>query len=140
MDTIKCTVPGCKKAHSAESMWLPERKARAIANGGRRVTLAEFPKYALCGYHGHLLRQTGVKVYRYSVEAERERAEAARRQSEDLNFRHFAQRFVDKTNGGGGRKRSNGDGRDVGGGLSRCSKMDAEKRSKEQAEEPEATA
>lgn len=119
MEKIRCTVPGCKQANPAESMWLPERRARNAANGGKRVELADFPKFAHCGYHGHLLRQKGVKVYRYSVEVEREEAEVARRAAEDAWFKAHAQRFYVKQGLWAGDRRSRGGEQRVGGGLSR---------------------
>lgn len=68
---IACTAAGCKKVLPPESMWLPEWNALAAANGGRRVPVSDYPKHALCGRHGHELRQLGVRVYRYSVSVER---------------------------------------------------------------------
>ena len=96
-DTIRCTVPGCTKNLPAESMWIPAVKALQAANGGRRVALVDFPSYALCGHHGHLLRQEGVRVYRYAETVERERQDAEHRTAEALSFRHYAQRFVPTT-------------------------------------------
>jgi len=92
-DTIRCTVPGCKKDLPPESMWIPEWKALMAANGGRRVPLADLPKFALCGHHGHLLRKEDVRVYRYAETVDRERQQAQRRTAEDLSFRHYASRF-----------------------------------------------
>ena len=118
MDKIRCTYPGCRKANVAEQMWLPERRARNAANGNARVALADFPKFAHCGYHGHLLRQTGVRVYRYSAEVEREEAETARQQSEEARLKAHAQRFFVKQ--GVWAKTAPRDGTPrVGGGLSR---------------------
>lgn len=142
---IACTAPGCRKCLGPEAMWLPERKARETANGGKRTAPADFPRFALCGYHGHLLRQSGVKVYRYAQEVEREAKADQRREAEQLSWKPFAQRFVDKTKpqgkGDGKPHRPRGDGRHVGQGLSRCAKADAEKRQvKEQQEAPPAEA
>lgn len=92
-ENIRCTVPGCKKELPPESMWIPERKALLAANGGQRLALVDFPKHALCGYHGHLLRQENVRVYRYAETVERERQDAQRRQAEGLSFTHFASRY-----------------------------------------------
>lgn len=128
MEKIRCTVPGCKKANPAESMWLPERKARAAANGGERVALADFPKFALCGYHGHRLRQMDVRVYRYSVEVEREEAELARRAAEEAEFKAHAQRFFVKQGVWAATAPRDG-ARRVGGGLSRFVNRNAGKAS-----------
>jgi hypothetical protein len=118
MSNIRCTFPGCKKALTAESMWLPERKARSAANGNRRVALADFPNFAHCGYHGHQLRQTGVKVYRYLEEVKYEEAELARRAAEEAKLKAHAQRFYVKQ--GLWAKSAPRDGTPrVGGGLSR---------------------
>lgn len=136
---IPCTAPGCRKCLAQEAMWLPERKAREAANGGKRTAPVDFPRFALCGYHGHLLRQEGVRVYRYADEVERERKDDQRREAEQLSWKPFAERFVTKTNaqgkGDGKPRKPHGDGRHVGQGLSRCAKEDAGKRrSKEQKE------
>ena len=96
-ELIRCTVPGRTKELPAESMWIPATKALQAANGGRRVALVDFPKYALCGHHGHLLRQKEVRVYRYAETVERERQDAKRRTAEDLSFNHYASRFVSVT-------------------------------------------
>ncbi len=118
MSKIHCTVPSCKKAGPAESMWLPERKARAAANGDRRVELADFPKFAHCGYHGHLLRQTGVRVFRYSEEVRLEEAELERQRARDAEFKAHAQRFYMKQGEWAKTRHRDGQPR-VGGGLSR---------------------
>ncbi len=139
---IPCTAPGCRKCLEPEAMWLPERKARETANGGKRTEPVDFPRFALCGYHGHLLRQVGVRVYRYADEVERERKDDQRREAEQLSWKPFAERFVTKTNaspsakasgdtqgkGDGKPRKPHGDGRHVGQGLSRCAKDDAGKR------------
>lgn len=129
---IACTAPGCRKCLAPEAMWLPERKARETANGGKRTEPVDFPRFALCGYHGHLLRQEGVRVYRYADEVERERKADMRREAEQLSWKPFADRFVMKTKpdgkGDGKPRRHHGDGRHVGQGLSRCAKEDAKKR------------
>jgi len=96
-DHITCTAPDCKRHQPAEHMWLPERKARAVANGGKRVDVSDFPKFALCGRHGHLLRKENVRVYRYADEVKREAESAERRVSEASNWKPFADRFVLKT-------------------------------------------
>lgn len=132
MEKITCTAPNCKKCLKPEELWLPELKALSRANGGVRVDVEDFPKFALCGYHGHLLRQSGVRVYRYLPSVEHARKAAERRASEDLSWKPFADRFAPKAKSGGkapakgpGRGR---DGRGVGQGLSRCAKQDAAKR------------
>ncbi|MEY4745192.1 MAG: hypothetical protein RL272_1137 [Candidatus Parcubacteria bacterium] len=129
---IPCTAPGCRKCLGPEALWLPERKAREAANGGKRTGPADFPRFALCGYHGHLLRQEGVRVYRYADEVEREAKADRRRDAEQLSWKPFAERFVIKTTAqskGDGKPRApRGDGRHVGQGLSRCAKEDAVKR------------
>ncbi len=138
-DNIRCTAPGCKKCLPPEAMWLPERKALAAANGGRRVESSDFPKFALCGRHGHLLREEGVRVYRFADEVKRDREAQERRQADTLSFKPFAQRFVSQTkpqgNGGGQPRRPVGDGRNVGGGLSRCAKVDAVRTAQTKAEQ-----
>lgn len=148
MSKIQCTVPGCTKCLPLEAMWLPARGARETANGGKRVELADFPRFAVCGYHGHLLRKTGIRVYRYAEEVERERKAEEHRKDEEKAFSSFAERFVQKANAspyakatgdkqgkGGGAPRKSFEG--VGQGLSRCAKMDADKRSSAQpAEKP----
>lgn len=129
VDSIRCTAPGCKRHLPAEQMWLPERRALTAANGGRRVELADFPKFALCGRHGHLLRKEGVRVYRYTEEVEREWKLAAERQSQAVSWQSFAQRFASQakpTGNGSAAKRPDFSG--VGMGLSRVAKADATKR------------
>lgn len=137
-EKISCVAPGCVKCLPPEAMWLPERAARQTANGGRRVELADFPAFALCGYHGHLLRKSGVRVYRYAEEVAHAEKAAEHRKAEELSFQPFAQRFVQKAKPqgkGGGKPRKSFDG--VGQGLSRCAKMDADKRlSAQLAEKP----
>ncbi len=118
MAKIKCTVPGCKKTLPAEAMWLPERKARAAANGNRRVDLADFPCFAHCGHHGHLLRQTGVRVYRYLDEVKLEEAELERQRAKEAEFKAHAQRFFVKQGLWAATRNASGTPR-VGGGLSR---------------------
>ena len=142
-ENIKCSCPGCKKCLAPDAMWLPEHKALVVANGGKPVTLADFPRFALCGYHGHLLREEGVRVYRYLSSVEREKAIEERREAEQLNWRPFAQRFVapqqaPKREGKGRdqQSRRGRDGRGVGGGLSRCAEMDAKARSSKPVAEP----
>jgi len=125
---LKCTAPGCDKCLPPKAMWLPEWKALCAA-AGRRVGLADFPKFALCGHHGHKLRQSGVRVYRYLQSCERQEAYEARRQSEDLSWQPFADRFrpkqAERKAGGQPGRRRGHDGRGVGQGLSRLSKLDA---------------
>ena len=138
MSKIQCTAPGCVKCLPPEAMWLPARGARETANGGKRVELADFPAFAICGYHGHLLRKAEIRVYRYTEEVERERKAVEARKDEEKTFSSFAERFVQKTTAqgkGGNAPRKSFDG--VGQGLSRCAKMDASKRSSaQQAEKP----
>lgn len=138
---IACTAPQCKKSLPPEQMWLPEWKALVRANGGQRVTVADFPKFALCGHHGHLLRQSGVKVYRYLDSVRREEARDERVRVEGMAWKPFAERFAPKADGS--EKRPNGprpgrDGRHVGQGLSRCAKIDANQRRSKQRETPPA--
>jgi hypothetical protein len=110
-------------------MWLPERKALAAANGGKRVALMDFPKFALCGRHGHLLRKEGVRVYRYADEVKRERESEESREAEAKSWGTFAERFVVKAKSqGNGPKGKRLDFSATGMGLSRCAKMDADKR------------
>lgn len=135
--TLKCVAPGCDKALLPKEAWLPELVAMRRANGGR-VQTDDFPKFVLCGRHGHLLRQEGVRVYRYLDTLERELKRGEERQAEAMTFKPFADRFVVKTDRAGkGPKagRRGGDGRNVGGGLSRCAQKDAEKRSQAQPAE-----
>lgn len=129
MAELKCTAPACRKVLPSEHMWLPEVKAMAYANGGTHVAVEDFPKYALCGYHGHLLRKSEVKVFRYQQSVEREQAFHAQRQTQELTWAPFADRFKrpEPTNKRPGQHRRNGDGRNVGGGLATCSKVDAAK-------------
>ncbi len=128
--TIACTAPNCKKSLAPEAMWLPEWKAMLAANGGQRLAVSDFPKYALCGYHGHLLRKEGVRVYRYEDSVRRETEREDRRKAEQLPWTHFAQRFVQQTKpgGGNGRRPRSDDGRNVGGGLSRFTRTDGNTR------------
>ncbi len=128
----------CKKHLPAEHMWLPEWKARQNANGGKKVFTEDFPKFALCGRHGHLLREAGVRVYRFAEEVKREES----RKADLLSFQPFADRFTGKVKPGpnaGRQPRRPQVGADiVGGGLSRLAKEDAVKRTSEtkQAEKP----
>ena len=140
-DNIQCTAPGCRKCLPAEHMWLPERKALVRANEGKRVTVTDFPRFALCGRHGHLLRQEGVRVYRLSEEVARERKVTETRSADQLSWKPFASRFVSTkpaSNPPTQPRRPAGDGRNVGGGLSALAKVDAAKRPPEQKEEPAA--
>ena len=129
---MKCTAPGCSKTLRPEEAWLPEMAAMARANGGQAVGLADFPKFCLCGKHGHLLRQSGVRVYRFLQTADfaKRREESAK--ADRLAWKPFADRFVAKTNQpanqGKPRQSRQPKGPGVGGGLSRLSKMDAAKR------------
>lgn len=129
--TIVCTAPGCKKHLIAEHMWLPERRALAIANDGKKVFVVDFPRFALCGNHGHLLRKEGVRVYRYSEELERDRRAEEDRAVDALSFKPFAQRFVAQTtpraDAGRQPRRPPVGGDKVGGGLSRFVRSDTPK-------------
>ena len=144
MTKINCTAPGCKKAFEAKEAWLPANEALKQANGGRHVAPDDFVKFALCGYHGHLLRKEGIRVYRYLDSVERTKAAEARRQTEELSFKPFAARFkvpqgLKKQVEKGPRrppKSARPDG-DVGRGLARCAEADVEKRrAAEQKAEP----
>lgn len=131
---MKCTAPGCAKSLRPEEAWLPELKAMARANGGRSVVLAEFPKFCLCGKHGHLLRQSGVRVYRFLQTAEFAERREERARAEQLTWQPFADRFVDKTKRqtkpAKPRQPRRPKGPEVGGGLARLSKIDAAKRAR----------
>jgi len=128
---MKCTAPGCAKSLRPEEAWLPELKAMARANGGRSVVLAEFPKFCLCGKHGHLLRQSGVRVYRFLQTAEFAERREERARAEQLTWQPFADRFVDKTKRQAKpRQPRRPKGPGVGGGLARLSKIDAAKRAR----------
>lgn len=136
---IPCSVPECKKCLRPEEAWLPELKAMRRANGGKRVETADFAKFALCGYHGHLLRQEGVRVYRYQASVEFAEKSQAKREEEDLKVKAFLGRFAMRTKTDGSQRvqvlpKRNRDGRFVGQGLSRLSKLDAERRKAEEEE------
>jgi hypothetical protein len=139
---LKCTAPNCSKPLDPKAAWLPEIRAMARA-AGRRVSLEDFHLFALCGHHGHLLRQTGVRVYRWEQTCERERKLQEQRQAEAKSWAPFAALFTPKPgeNTGGARPkgpRRGPDGRGVGQGLSRLSKIDAEKRRLREAEKSKA--
>jgi len=136
--------PGCVKTLRPEEAWLPEMAAMVRANGGQSVASADFAKFCLCGKHGHLLRQAGVRVYRFlqTVDFAKRREESAK--ADKLAWQPFADRFVAKTsqpvNQGKPRQPRQPKGPGVGGGLSRLSKMDAEKRRIKEQEAPTAAA
>lgn len=123
-EMLKCTVPNCRKALPPEAMWLPEWKALAAANGGKRVPASDFPKHALCGRHGHMLRKEGVRVYRYLESV----ARAKKEEDDRGSFKSFASRYVAKTEQDKAKKVPRADYGKVGMGLSRCAKKDAHKR------------
>jgi hypothetical protein len=132
----QCVAPGCKKCLPIEHMWLPADDAMNRANGGKPVDVEDFPRFALCGYHGHLLRETGVRVYRYAQSVARRERDVERREAQTMAWQPFASQFAPKANGKADGRRHGGprgrDGRNVGGGLARCSKLDAEKRKSEE--------
>ena len=129
---MKCTAPGCAKTLRPEEAWLPETAAMVRANGGQAVGLADFPKFCLCGKHGHLLRQSGVRVYRFLQTADFAKRREDRAQADKLAWQPFADRFVAKTsqpaNQAKPRQTRRPQGPTVGGGLNRLSKIDAAKR------------
>ena len=135
-EKINCTAPDCRRALSAAEMWLPEWKARQNANGGKRVLLADFPKYALCGRCGHLLRKEGEKVYRYTDEVAYEEKAEGTRKAKEMTFKPFAERFKPQSKGEKDPSpKPTGDGRHVGQGLSKLSREDADKRQNREAKE-----
>jgi hypothetical protein len=110
--------------------------ATGSQRGGKRTFLVDFPKFALCGHHGHLLRQEGVRVYRYGDECEREEGFAKEREAQEMKWAPFAERFKTPGNDANKSRKPSGDGRHVGQGLGKLSKDAAEKRkSKEQKSE-----
>jgi hypothetical protein len=126
--TFACTAPKCGFVGIAWAMWLPASDAMATANGGKRVALEDFPKFAICGKHGHLLRKTGIKVYRFAQTVEREEAFRARRASHG-QWNAFASRFQNPlTTKKPSLIKRGRDGQNIGTGLNACSKMDARKR------------
>jgi hypothetical protein len=131
-NTMKCTAPGCAKALRPEEAWLPEMAAMVRANGGQVVGSVDFAKFCLCGKHGHLLRQEGVRVYRFLQTVDFAKRREERAEAERMTWQPFADRFVAKTsrpaNQAKPRQPRRPRGPEVGGGLSRLSKMDAEKR------------
>jgi hypothetical protein len=130
--TMKCTAPGCAKTLSPEAAWLPEMAAMVRANGGQGVGSSDFAKFCLCGKHGHLLRQSGVRVYRFLQTVDFAKRREERAEAERMTWQPFADRFVAKTsrpaNQAQPRQPRRPRGPEVGGGLNRLSKMDAEKR------------
>ncbi|KPJ85352.1 hypothetical protein AMJ57_03430 [Parcubacteria bacterium SG8_24] len=130
---IPCSFPECQKSLRPEEAWLPEIKALRRANGGQRVEVDDFARFALCGHHGHLLRQEGVRVYRYLSSVEFAEQAERRRKAEDLKIKAFAGRFVMRTRADGDQRVQvlpprGRNGRFVRQGLSRLSKLDAAKR------------
>lgn len=109
-------------------MWLPAIDAMMRANGGKRVAVEDFPKFAICGKHGHLLRTTGIKVYRFEQTVEREKAFLARRASHG-QWNAFASRFQNPLTVKKPSLIKRGrDGQNIGTGLSACGRLDARKR------------
>jgi len=98
METIlKCTAPGCGFCGLVEAMWLPSGEALRNANGGKAVRVEDFPQHALCSKHGHLLRKSEVRVYRYaaSVDWEKQRAEKRdRRKTAGSQWNSFVGRYI----------------------------------------------
>jgi len=131
-NAMKCTAPGCAKILSPEAAWLPEMAAMVRANGGQSVGSADFAKFCLCGKHGHLLRQEGVRVYRFLQTLDFAKRREERAQAEQLTWKPFADRFVAKTsrpaNRAQPRQQRRPQGPGVGGGLKRLSQIDAAKR------------
>ena len=84
---IRCSAKHCDKILPPELLWLPERKTLTATNGGRSVDVTEYPRHALCGPHGHELRRTGVRVYRYCQSVER--AEEAAHLRSALDHLHW---------------------------------------------------
>ncbi len=125
----ECTAPKCGFSGIAYAMWLPSSEAMQTANGGKRVALEDFPKFAICSKHGHLLRKTGIKVYRFQQSVEREEAFRARRASRGQQWNAFADRFKKPSPAKTPTliRRDRG-GQNVGTGLSACGKLDAGKR------------
>ncbi len=139
---MKCTAPGCAKALRPEEAWLPEMAAMVRANGGQSVGSADFGKFCLCGKHGHLLRQEGVRVYRFLQTVDFAKRREERAEAERMTWKPFADRFVAKTSRPAKqaqpRQPRRPRGPEVGGGLSRLSKIDAAKRER-RVEEKAAT-
>jgi len=129
-NTMKCTAPGCAKDLRVEEAWLPEMAAMVRASGGTAVSSADFAKFCLCGKHGHLLRQEGVRVYRFQQTVDFAKNREERAKADELSWKPFAERF--KTNRPAEKAKPRQPRRPqnpgVGGGLNRLSKMDAEKR------------
>lgn len=86
MEKMKCVAPGCNRHLDEKTAWLPSVAAMRQANGGRTPEVADFGKFALCGRHGHLLREEGVKVFRFEPTVKRER-------DRELTWKPFASRF-----------------------------------------------
>lgn len=137
MENMKCTAPNCSKVLSPEATWHPEWRAIAAANGGRRPPLVELNRFALCGWHGHLLRKEGVRVYRLSETLKRERDRREALASQGKGWQAFASKFAPKAKDGASAWRgARDDGRNLGGGLSRYVRTDAEKQTDAASEEP----
>lgn len=131
-NTMKCTAPGCSKNLRSEEAWLPEMAAMVRANGGQGVGSGDYAKFCLCGKHGHLLRQEGVRVYRFLQTLDFAKRREERAEAERMTWKPFADRFVAKTSRPAKqaqpRQPQRPRGPEVGGGLKRLSKIDAEKR------------
>lgn len=139
MNEIRCTAPhGTPKILTLADSWIPEWRVVEEANGGRRPPLAELANFAICGQHGHLLRKEGVYVYRLAETLKRERARREELASQGKQWQVLVtRRFVPKTNGDTNAWRGSRDaGRNLGGGLSRYVRTDAEKQKDAAPEEP----
>lgn len=90
---IACAAPACVAQGLAEAMWLPAWDALRRANGGRRVVVADLPKFALCRIHGRLLRKENVPVYPFAASFETAKKAEERTEGERLRFRPFADLF-----------------------------------------------
>lgn len=95
--SIQCTVPQCRVKGAPETMWLPEWQAMRRANGGKPVATADLPKFALCGKHGRMLREGGVRAFRYSSCVASATAVEERQAEERTHFAAFAQKFATPT-------------------------------------------
>ncbi len=100
---IQCVAPDCRVCGPSKHMWVPERKARERANGGKRISSADLVKFALCGKHQSLLRKQakGVKIYRLSEEIAREAGFERRQRESEQRFDTFASLFTDGGKGNG---------------------------------------
>lgn len=94
---LNCTVPQCSTKSLPERMALPEMAALRRANGGRTPTAEELAKFVLCWRHSRLLRDEGVRVYRFGEVKNLLEKRAAER----LTFRPFADRFLPKAKAAG---------------------------------------